>query len=340
MGSAKLNTSFISFLPVSLFGGILGMTGLTFSWRLAEAKWGFPHWMSKAIGLLAIVLFLALFTAYLVKWIKYPSTVINEFNNPVSSPFFTTFIVSLLLLPGIVLPFSERIATVVWSAGVALIILFTLLVLGKWMRIQQNTSDAQPSWLLPVVGMLDVPIVGSQLHFAGAREICLYCFAVGVFLAIIILPIVFARLFFGPPLPEALQPTLLVLLLPFAITYSDYEDLTGGRDITGSILYYAGLFLLVLLASKIALLPKCCPFRVSWWSVSFPLAAITIASFRYTSHPTPIPVQWIPAVLLPLLTLTLLYLLTITFYRIITNQLFLNNSTAENATKGLQTSVR
>ncbi len=327
------------FLPVSLFGGILGMTGLTFSWRLAEAKWGLPTWISQTIGLFTIALFLTLFAAYLLKLIKHRSTVINEFNHPVSSPFFTTFIVSLLLLPGIVLPYSERIAIVVWSAGVVLIFIFTLFLLGKWMKVAQNTVDALPSWLLPVVGMLDVPIVGTQFHFAGAREICLCCFAVGVFLAIIILPIVFARLFFQSPLPEALQPTLLVLLLPFAITYSDYDALTGSKDIMGSILYYAGFFLLVLLFRRILLLPRCCPFRVSWWSVSFPLAAITIASFKYAAHPTPFPVQWIPAVLLILLTLILLYLLIISFYRIITKQLFLNNSAAEKATKGLQTSM-
>jgi len=37
------------------------------------------------------------------------------------------------------------------------------------------------------------------------------------------------------------------------------------------------LFMLAVLLGRLRHLPSCCPFRVSWWAVSFPLATDAIA---------------------------------------------------------------
>lgn len=333
MNTSSKNMNFLEFLPVSLFGGILGITGLSFSWRMAATTWGINAWPWKLFGIIAIVLFLVLLCAYILKWVRYPRTVKEEFRHPVSLAFFTTFIVCLLLLPGILLPSFEHLATSIWLLGVLMIIVFTLYVLRKWLGHPQEPANALPPWLLPVVGMLDVPIVGNQLHFAGVKEICLFCFGVGIILAIVFVSILLSRLIFQPPLPEALQPTLLVMVLPFAISYSDYNGFSDAPGIAGSVIYYAGIFFLLLMGGKILLLPKCCPFRVTWWAVGFPLAAITIASFRYAAHQQPGIVQVIPPVLLGILTITICYLLVQTCWRIATNTFFLMNAAAEKATR-------
>lgn len=41
-----------------------------------------------------------------------------------------------------------------------------------------------------------------------------------------------------------------------------------------------GLFLLFALLPQVFQIGKCCPFRISWWAISFPLAAMCIASFN------------------------------------------------------------
>jgi tellurite resistance protein len=38
-----------------------------------------------------------------------------------------------------------------------------------------------------------------------------------------------------------------------------------------------------VLIGQLRNLPACCPFRVSWWAVSFPLAASSIAALRFAT---------------------------------------------------------
>lgn len=44
------------------------------------------------------------------------------------------------------------------------------------------------------------------------------------------------------------------------------------------------LFMLAVLLGRMRNLAKCCPFRVSWWAVSFPLTASASAAIRYAGH--------------------------------------------------------
>jgi tellurite resistance protein len=150
------------------------------------------------------------------------------------------------------------------------------------------------------------------------------------------MPVVFSRLIFQSALPEALQPTLLFMVAPFAIIFTDYELLSGSQDMFASVLFYATLFILFIFGTNVLLIPKCCPFRVGWWAVSFPLVAVTIATFRYAGHKHSSLFQWIPLALLIISTATIFYLLIQTVFRIATNHLFLSNPVAEKATRQLE----
>ena len=340
MHPSKTSPSFLEFLPVSLFGAVMGLSGLSFSWELAQKTWGFNAWIKDIIGIMAIFLFILFTAAYIVKAWKYPLTVKSEFQHPVSISFFATFIVSLLLLPGIILPHSIKAAVGMWGAGAILMLVFAWIVLRKWLDHQQEPANALPAWILPIVGTLDVPIVGYRLPVPGVQEICLLFFGIGLLFALILFPIIITRLLFNPPLPEAIQPTLMIMVGPFALACSGYLSISGLHDITASIFFYFALFLLILFGSKILLLPKCCPFRVTWWAIGFPLVAITIASFRYGEQVSSSAFQLIPAILLTISTGTIIYLLQQTFYRLFTNKLFLDNPSSEKATRLMHASVK
>lgn len=336
MHSPVHKPSFLEFLPVSFFGCVMAFSGLSFSWGWAEKTWGLPGWIKNFCGALALISFIVLSITYVLKWIKFPELVRTEFRHPVSISFFGTFIISLLLLPGIILPYSVALATAVWCCGAALIFAFAWIVLRKWMDHQQEPASALPAWIIPVVGTLDVPIVGYRLPITGIHEICLVFFGAGLIFSIILLTIIISRLLFLAPLPEALQPTLLILIGPFTLAFSGYESLTGVQDMVACIFYYFDLFLLLIVGSKIVLLPQCCPFRVTWWSVGFPLVAITIASFRYASNKKNPVYENIPGILLTVSTLIIVYLLCQTLYRLFTHQLLLPNPSNEKATQQLE----
>ena len=326
MQNNQLQPSFLEFLPVSLFGAVMAMTGLSFSWEWSEKLFNTPSIINKIFGGLAIILFLVLTIAYFLKYRKYPDLAKTEFDNPVSVSFFGTFIISMLLIPGLILPYNSNLAVAIWCFGAVLMFVFTWFVLRKWLDHQQDPGSAMPAWIIPVVGTLDVPIVGYRLPIPGIQEICLVFFSIGLMFTIILLTIIISRLLFQPPLPEPLQPTLLILIGPFALAFSAYESLTGVQDILASIFFYFDIFLLLVLGSKIILLPRCCPFRVTWWAVGFPLVAITIASFRFASHKSHPVFKVIPLILLAISTIIILYLLIQSIYRLVTHQLLLPKS--------------
>ncbi|MCF2446660.1 SLAC1 anion channel family protein [Dyadobacter sp. CY345] len=310
--------TFLEFLPVSIFGGVMGMCGLCFSWRFAHKFWDVGYLTGEIIGGLAVCFFLVLTIVYLFKLLKYPALVKKEFENGISVSFFATFIVSLLLIPGILLPYFPFLATVIWSAASALMFGFAWYVLRKWLDSPQAAESAVPAWLMPVVGTLDVPVVGNKLPMEGAHEICLLFFGIGVMFTLILLPIIMARLFFQKPLTPAIQPTLMILTGPFSLAFTGYEGLSGNQDLLASVFFYFNFFLFVLFLSKITLLPKACPFQVSWWSVSFPLAAFTIAAFNYADHKPDVIHLSLAGILLFLTTAVITYLLFQTVARIIT----------------------
>ena len=320
MPEASRDPTFLEFFPISIFGAIMGLTGLSFSWEWAEKTWGVTSYIRNTIEVLTLLSFVTLTVTYLLKWIKYPVLVKKEFKHPVSVSFFATFIISLLLIPGFLLRFSVPAATVLWSIGAVLMFAFCWYVFRKWLDEPQETGNAMPAWVLPIAGTLDVPLVGVRLPIPGIHQICLAFFGIGLVLSLILLTIIISRLFFQESLPEPLQPTLLVLVAPFALAFSGYESLTGLQDLTASVFFYFDLFLFLIFGSKIFLLAVCCPFRVTWWAVSFPLVAFTIATFRYASHIHSVIFQCLPAGMLAISTAAILYLFIQTLFRIATRR--------------------
>lgn len=307
------NVTFLAFMPVSIFGSVMGLTALSFAWRLAGRSWQTGVVVSEIIGWAALLVFVVLSVAYVVKCMRYPALVAAEFDNPVSVGFYATIIISLLLIPGLLLVYAPLLAGTIWVLGVMLIFFFALFVLRKWMGRQQAPENAMPVWVLPVTGTLNVPIVGSQFHFAGAHEVCVMFFGIGIIFIMMLMTLIIGRIIFQAPLAATIQPSLMILAAPFALAFSGYEGITGSQDLTAAAFFYFTLFLLVLFGSKIFLLPRSCPFNISWWSVSFPLASVTIACLRYAGG-QPDAVHWVLAIgMLSVTTFVILYLLVQTF---------------------------
>jgi tellurite resistance protein len=314
----KAQLQFLRFLPVSLFGGVMGLCGLCFSWRIAVDHWHLNSWIPEIIGMIAVVSYCCLFLAYGIKCFKFPELVSAEIKHPVSVSFFATFIVCLLLIPGVFQNKFPFIATTMWCIGAALMFIFAWYVLRKWIDHQQEPQNAVPAWLLPLVGTLDIPVVGLKLTIAGIQEVSKIAFGIGIIFSFLLMTIIFGRLFFQRPLPETMQPTLLILTGPLALAFIAYFGLTGNLDLFAAVLFYFNLFILFLLASKIVYIPIACPFRVTWWSVSFPMSAITVSSLIYARYHADWVHQLLAALLLAITTVIIIYLFIKTFHQIIT----------------------
>lgn len=105
------------YLPVGLFGSVLGLTGLSVVWRLANHRYGMPIWISNAIAACAVADFLSLAVAYGLKCVTAPDAVRSEFRHPITGNLFATVLDSLLLMPIVIAPVSLRIARISWCLG-------------------------------------------------------------------------------------------------------------------------------------------------------------------------------------------------------------------------------
>lgn len=271
-----METSRLAHFPVSIFSIVMGICGLAIAWQRAQraVDWIGPVWLVLAV--LASIVFLGFVLAYAIKFARYRNHVIAEWNHPIRVNFFPTISISLLLLSVVWKETSGSTAYFLWALGAGVHIGFTIAILSSWIyRSHYELKHATPAWFIPVVGNLFVPISATSF---GLTEIGWFYFSIGIVFWIVLMTIVLYRVFFHDPIPPRLLPTLFILIAPPAVGFISYSALTPGVDVLGRIFYYTALFITILLFSN-ALRFIREGFFLSSWAYSFPLAAITIASF-------------------------------------------------------------
>ena len=297
------------YLPVGLFGAVMGLTGLSVAWRLAHERYGVPIWAADGVAVAAAAAFVLITGGYLVKLAAAPRAVLAEFRHPIAGNLFGTILISLLLLPILLAPFDLLAAQIMWAAGAVGMVVFAWLIVSRWVSDRQLIAHATPAWIIPVVGLLDVPLALPGLGLPPMHGVMVLSLAVGLFFAVPLFTLILSRLVFEPPMPDALQPSLLILVAPFAVGFSTYVATTGQVDLFAQSLYMLTLFMLAVLLNRLRSLVHCCPFRVSWWAVSFPLAASAIAALRFAAAEPGTVTDMVALALLGLATITIAGLL-------------------------------
>ncbi|MGA4555157.1 SLAC1 anion channel family protein [Methylorubrum aminovorans] len=272
------------YLPVALFGSVMGLTGLSVAWQLAARRFGLPGLVADGIGWAALAAFLALALAYGTKAVTAWPTVVAEFRHPIAGNLFGTVLISLLLLPLVIVRISPLLAQGIWILASAGMVVFAVVIVSRWMSSRQQVAHATPAWIVPVVGLLDIPLAAPALGLPHTGTLTLFALSVGLFFAVPLFTLIFARLLFEEPLAPAMRPTLMILVAPFMVGFSSYASTLGRIDAFAEGLFLVGLFVFVILIGLLRDLPRCCPFRVSWWAVSFPAAAAAVAALRYADH--------------------------------------------------------
>ncbi len=277
----------LQYFPISFFASVLGMAGTTIAVQRAERFLGLPFSISGILLAASLAIFVVIAIFYTLKAVRYPDAVKREFAHPVKINFFAAISISLLLFAIAFLRLNGDVSRLFWMAGVALHLVFTLVILSAWMhRTTFQIQHANPAWFIPVVGNIIVPIAGVE-H--APAEVSWFFFSIGLIFWIVLLTIALYRIIFYPPLPERLKPTLFILIPPPAIGFISYlrlmEHDASGFVLDGfaRVLYYFALFILLLLLVQARQFVKI-PFYISWWAYSFPTAAITIATILMASR--------------------------------------------------------
>ncbi len=304
--TAKNSLIWLEHVPVTLFTLGMGLSGFSLALRAGERALGLTNVLSLAACALAIGVFLAVCLAYLAKALRHPSAVAAEWNNPVKLAFFPAISISLLLLSAALLNLSMPVARLLWCIAVPLQGALTIAVISGWISARAFLhGHLSPAWFIPVVGNVIVPIAGVQL---GYVETSWFYASVGLIFWIVLLSLVMNRLIFHDPLPERLQPTLVILIAPPAVGFLGWVQLVGEVDSFARILLNGAYLFSLIVAVQLPRILRL-PFSLSFWALSFPFAGVTIASFTYAETTGSMPHTVIGLALLALLCVIIAALL-------------------------------
>lgn len=271
----------LAHFPVALFSTVMGMAGLTIAWLKAHHTGGVPVEIGVALRWLASALYLFLLVLYGAKLLRHPEAVRADSAHPIRLNFLPAISIGLLLLSIAWAQDAPAVAQWMWGIGAAVHLMLTLFAMSSWIHhTHYDIQHANPAWFIPVVGNIIVPIAG--VRFAAA-DLSWFFFSIGLVFWLVLMTIVLYRLIFHEPLPARLRPTLFILIAPPSVGFLAYVALTGQIDAFARVLYFTALFLTLLLASN-ALRFFRLPFFISAWAYSFPLAAMTIATFEMSAR--------------------------------------------------------
>ncbi|MBC7133436.1 MAG: SLAC1 anion channel family protein [Roseovarius sp.] len=265
-------------MPVTMFTVVMGLCGFTLALRAGEAAMGMAHLASGAAHVLTLAVFVAVGLAYAAKAVRHPGAVAAEWAHPVSLAFFPAISIALLLLAIVTMGPAPGIARVLWLVAVPVQLLLTLAVVSGWIGSRAFAhGHLTPAWFIPAVGNVIVAVAGVPL---GHVEVSWFFASVGLIFWVVLLTLVMNRLIFHDPLPGRLQPTLVILIAPPAVGYLAWVALVGGVDPFARVLLNGAYFFALVVAVQVPRLLRL-PFSLAHWALSFPLAAVTLASLAH-----------------------------------------------------------
>jgi tellurite resistance protein len=282
------------------YAPVMGVAGLGIAWRIASALIGVPSIIGEATVGFAFVLFFLISLLFLAKALLQPDSLAALWADNRAILFAPMIPTSLLLLSIGARPYDTGFATLLWQIAAPFNLILAIVIVGRWMFDDHEMAMVSPAWMFPVVGNGVVPIAGVPLGFVNAGWAF---FAIGFVLWIVTFVVLFSRLALGGALANAARPTILILISPPATFFIAYAGLTDGKiDLLAYCMIYFSLFMLAVFLLNGKWVFRA-PFSIASWSLTFPMAALTIASllfFRATGWSL---AQWTAIVLLGLTTI-------------------------------------
>ncbi len=266
-----MTTPWIQRLHAGLFAIPFGLFTLSGAWHRAVGfGWDVAADISSAILDFTVVLWVVLLLLYLVKWLRHPGAVLDEYLNPVQGALMALLPLSMLMFvillghPGSV----AWVALTLFALSLQLAIAARVVSILSHGEIQHHTIT--PALYLPTVtGAFMGAIAMAVLGYSGWGALL---FGMALAAWALLEARVLNRLFHGP-LPETLRPIIGIEMAPPAAATlaagAIWPGLPGEVLIVG-LGIASGPVLTVFLRYR---LWHKVPFAVGFWSFSFPMAA-------------------------------------------------------------------
>jgi tellurite resistance protein len=182
------------------------------------------------------------------------------------------------IVPTVGMLLGSELFLVSKAAGTALTVLSLLAaaafagwILAHWHRGSLNPEAFHGAFLLPTVAAAFIASIATAR--LGLPGVAFACFAIGVFFWVAIVTVLLARLAFFPPLPDALTPTLAILLAPPAVGGAAWFTMNGVDDDPVSLGLLGMLVLMLIVQGFMLGTYRRLAFTLGFWSFTFPVAS-------------------------------------------------------------------
>lgn len=264
---------------LGVFAIPLGLAGLGGVWQALRTIASAPAWPAEVLFAASTAIWLALTVVYVGRGVRRAGTFTAHRQHAVHGPFAAYLPVIGILLSAHYIPYLHDVAR-----GAVLVFVLALGVLAAqlvahWLLGNLPVQTFHPGYFLPTVAGAFIASIG--LHASGWHQAAVSAFGVGILFWLIIGTLVFGRLFTGAPLPDAVKPSLAVLVSPPAVAGIAWLAIAGGRmDSVGYLLL--GILLMMLLV-QVMFLPdyRVLSFNPNFWAFTFPVAASSNFAIRW-----------------------------------------------------------
>lgn len=282
--SARTGESHVGVTP-NLFGIAYGLAGLAGCWGYAAMLRLAPALVSDLLCLVAAAVWLTLLVSYAVQVPRRPGGWSAELAHPALGPFVALIpIVGMLLAIGLM---RHDLAVGRWLFGVFATVTIVLAgwMTGQWIAGGLDLERLHPGYVLPAVAGGLIATIGAAL--AGWSGLARVCFGIGLVSWLIIESVIQARLYFRPPLPPQLQPTLAIGVAPPALAGLAYLALTRGK-VDAVAFGLAGYTLLAAVVQvRLAGVYRHLHFNSGFWAYAFPYAAVATFALHWIAYAHP-----------------------------------------------------
>jgi tellurite resistance protein len=273
-------------IPPNFFGFAFGLAGLSETWAIAAHDGRAPHAVATVLAAASALVWLVVLAGYLRAAFADRSLLGHDLLDPIAGPFLSLAVISPMIWTVVGLkPHAPAAAKVIVDVFVLLTVLLGGWFTGQWIYGPLEFDKLHPGYFLPTVaGGL---VASDAAALVGQRTLAETTFGLGVICWLIMGSMILGRLFFRPPLPTPLLPTLAIEVAPAAVASLAWFDTHGDRvDVVAALL--AGYGLLMVIA-QLRLLPMYAklPFMPSTWAFTFSWAAVASASLHWLNDERP-----------------------------------------------------
>lgn len=256
---------------LGMFAVPLGVAGVGGVWQTARSTLSAPAWPAELMFAISATLWAVLTASYVVGGLRQSGTFTADRQSAIYGPFAAYIPVIGILLAAHYVQYARAAGRAAVAAFVFALAVIAAQLLAHWLSGNLPKATFHPGYYLPVVAGAFIASIG--LSVSGWHAAAQSAFGVGVFFWLTINTLIFNRLFTGAPLPDAIKPSMSVLVAPPAIAGLSWIALTDERMDSVCFALLGVLLMMVLVQLMFLNVYVRLPFTMSFWAFTFPVAA-------------------------------------------------------------------